>query len=424
MTRAPMTMAQKILARASGREHVEPGDLVWADVDLVMVHDSSGPRRVKADMERLGVGLWDPDKVTVITDHFVASNDVTESTIQRVTREWVKRYGVKKFHEREGICHIVPGEYGYVRPGMVMVGGDSHSNTHGVFGAFATGMGSTDILGVLVTGRNWFKVPDTIRVNWEGRLADGVMAKDIMLHTIGKMGGDVATYQAVEFGGAAVRALPLDERIVLPNMTTEMGAKAGMIEPDELIFEHLERLGVPPDSYQPVRADADAPYARVQCFDASRLEPLVALPGNPENLATVAEASGLPVDQAYIGACTGAKHYDLAAAARVLKGRRIAAGTRLMIAPASVKALKRATVDGTLEILLEAGATLLPSACGACAGLGGGILAPGERCISSTNRNFPGRMGDLTAEVYLGSPMTVAASAVTGRITDPREFLT
>ncbi|MDB4897170.1 MAG: 3-isopropylmalate dehydratase large subunit [Firmicutes bacterium] len=418
-----MTMAQKILARASGRDSVKIGDLVWVDVDLAMVHDSSGPRRIAGDMERLGTGLWDPDKVTVISDHFVAGNDVTESTIQKLTREWVARHGVKKFHEREGICHIVPGEYGYVRPGMLMMGGDSHSNTHGVFGAMAVAMGSTDMLGVLCTGRTWLKVPETVRINWHGKLGRGVMAKDMMLHTIGNMGGDVATYMAVEFGGEAVYALPFDERIVLPNMTTEMGAKAGMIEPDELIFVHLERLGVPRDSYQPVYADPDAPYVRVENFDAGALTPLVALPGKPDNLARVEDAAGTKIDQAYIGACTGAKYHDLAIAAQVLKGRRVAHGTRLMIAPASVKALKRATGDGTLEILLDAGATLLPSSCGACAGLGGGVLAPGERCISSTNRNFPGRMGDLSAEVYLGSPATVAASAIEGRIADPRPYL-
>lgn len=416
-------MAQKILARASGHEMVQPGELVWVAVDLAMVHDSSGPRRISADMKRLGTGLWDPDKVTVISDHFVASNDATESSIQKLTREWVAEYGVTKFHEREGICHIVPGEYGYVRPGMLMVGGDSHSNTAGVYGAFAAAMGSTDMLGVLTTGRTWLKVPETIRVNWEGQLNPGVMAKDMMLHTIGVMGGDVATYQAVEFGGSGVRALPLDERIVLPNMTTEMGAKAGMIEPDDLIFEHLDRLGVARDSYQPVYADTGAQYARVETFNANQLSPLLALPGKPDNLAKVEEAAGVRIDQAYIGACTGAKYYDLAAAAQVLKGRRVAPGVRLLIAPASVKALKRATADGTLGILLEAGATLMPSSCGACAGLGGGILAPGERCVSSTNRNFPGRMGDLTAEVFLASPFTVAASAVAGCIADPRKYL-
>lgn len=417
------TLAQKILARAAGKSRVEPGDLIWADVDLAMMQDSGGPRRVQEHLERLGVGVWDPDKITVVADHFTPGMDVSESRILQITRDWVKRYGVRRYHEAEGICHIVPGERGYVLPGTFMVGGDSHSNTAGAYGCFATALGSTDMLGVLVTGKTWIRVPETIRINWDGKLPDGVMAKDMILYNIGKMGGDAATYMAVEFGGSTIATLNLDERLVLPNMTTELGAKAGMIEPDELIFEHLRQQNAGP--YTPLYADPDAAYVRVEQCDASNLEPMLAAPYQPDNVYPVAEvaADGIPIDQAYIGACTGAKYHDLWMAARVLKGRRVAPGTRLLVAPASVRALQHAEQDGIVATLLEAGAIILPSGCGACAGLSMGVLGPGQRCISSTNRNFPGRMGDLTAEVYLASPASVAAAAVAGRIVDPREYL-
>ncbi|OUM90417.1 MAG: 3-isopropylmalate dehydratase large subunit [Bacillus thermozeamaize] len=414
------TLAQKIIARASGKSHVYPGEIVDVNVDLAMMHDLGGPRRINAAMEKLGATVWDPDKVTLISDHFVAASDSTEAAILKLTREWAKKHNIKKFHEREGICHIVPVEKGYIRPGIFYVGGDSHSTTAGALGCFAIALGSTDMLGVIVTGKTWVKVPETIRVVWEGKLSDGVMAKDMMLKTIQTTKIDGATYMAVEFAGETVHGLPMDERLVLSNMAIEMGAKAGMIEPDDIVYEYLRERGV--EDYQPVFADPDAKYEQSLRFKADELEPMVALPHSPDNVKSVTEVDPVKVDQAYIGACTGAKYEDLKMAASVLKGRRVADGVRLLVAPASAEVIRRATRDGILQTLIESGAILLPTGCGACAGLGMGVLAPGEVSISSTNRNFPGRMGP-GASVYLASPATVAATAVTGKISDPRIFL-
>lgn len=414
------TLAQKIIARASGKKDVQVGEIVEVNVDLAMMHDSSGPRRIDPLLKKLGATVWDPEKVTIVSDHFVAASDSTEASILKLTRDWAKEHGISKFHEREGICHIVPVERGYIYPGMMYVGADSHSTTAGALGAFAIALGSTDMLGVIVTGQTWIKVPKTILIKWNGQLPKGVMAKDMMLKTISQTKIDGATYKAVEFKGEAVKSLEMDERLVLSNMAIEMGAKAGMIESDEVTYEYLkERTNI---SYEPLFADENASYCETLTFEAQDLSPMIALPHSPDNVKPIEEVERVTVDQAYIGACTGAKYYDLKMAADVLKGQQIARSVRLLIAPASSDVIKRATRDGVLATLIEAGATILPTGCGACAGLGNGVLAPGETAISSTNRNFPGRMGP-NASVYLSSPATVAASAITGKITDPREFL-
>lgn len=412
------TVAEKILARKSGRESVTPGEIVWCGVDLAMVHDSSGPRRLGPMLERLGAQIWDPSKLVIATDHFVPANDQTEVEIARVTREFAHDRGIAKYHEAEGICHIVPLERGYVRPGMLFVGADSHSTTAGVMGAFAVPVGVTEMLGVLVTGEIWLKVPVTTRIEWTGPLADGCMAKDMVLKVLGEIGDDGATYHALEYGGDAVYALNFDERIVLTNMAIEHGAKTGIIPPDELVFD-LVGGACREDAAYP---DPDATYARVVRNRADELVPLVAYPGSPDNVAPATDARGEKIVQAYIGACTGAKYTDLAAVARVVKGRHVADGIRFLIAPASKDVTRRAAESGVLATILEAGATLLPTGCGACAGLGHGILGKGERCISSTNRNYPGRMGHVEAEVFLASPATVAASAIAGTVADPRDF--
>lgn len=415
-----LTVAQKIIAKASNRSSINVGEIVEVNVDLAMMHDSSGPRRIGPLIEKLGASVWDPDKITIVSDHFVAANDAREAEILKITRDWAKKHGIAKFHEREGICHIVSIERGYVRPGMMYVGADSHSTTAGSMGAFAIALGSTEMLGVVVTGKIWVKVPETIRVTWNGTVGQGVMAKDMMLKTISKTKIHGATYQAVEFGGAALKALPIDERIVFSNMAIEMGAKAGVIEPDEAVFEYLR--GRTNEPYEAVYADQDAAYIQELVFDASNLVPMVALPHSPDNVRAIDEVGPEHIDQAYIGACTGAKYYDLKMAAKILQGKTVSNRTRLLIAPSSSEVIKQANRDGILNTLIEAGATILPTGCGACAGLGNGILAPGEKCISSTNRNFQGRMG-VNSEVFLASPATVAATAITGKITDPREFL-
>lgn len=415
------TLAQKIIAKASKKSRVDVNEIVEVDIDFAMIHDSGGPRRFASTMDRLEVTVWDPEKITVISDHFVASSDTNEASILKLTREWAEKHRITKFHEREGIGHIVPIERGYITPGMMYVGGDSHSTTAGALGSFAIALGSTDMLGVMVTGKTWVKVPETIKVVWKGQLSKGVMAKDMILSTIRKTSVDGATYKAVEFTGSAIQALPMDERIVMSNMAIEMGAKAGMIEPNDIVFDYLKERNV--TRYDVFYADQDASYCETLEFDANELVPMVAFPHSPDNVKPITEISqSEPLDQAYIGACTGAKYYDLEIAAQVLKGNRVSKHTRLLIAPASSDVMRQATKDGIVETLLDAGATFLPTGCGACAGLGNGVLAPGERCISSTNRNFPGRMG-AGADVYLASPATVAASAITGTITDPRPFL-
>jgi len=413
------TVAEKILATKSGRASVEPGEIVWCKVDLAMVHDSSGPRRLQPLLEQLGAQIWDPDKVIIATDHFVPPNDQTEVEIARITRDFAHVRGIAKYHEAEGICHIVPLERGYVHPGMLFVGADSHSTTAGVMGAFAVPVGVTEMLGVLVTGEIWLKVPVTTRIQWDGHLAEGCMAKDMVLKVLSQIGDDGATYHALEYGGHGVYDLPFDERIVLTNMAIEHGAKTGIIPPDELTFGLIGGAGREEARYP----DADARYARVVRNRADELVPLVAYPGSPDTGVPAADARGERIDQAYIGACTGAKYSDLVAVARVVRGRRVASGVRFLIAPASKAIMQRAARSGVLATLLESGATLLPTGCGACAGLGHGVLGPGDRCISSTNRNYPGRMGHVDSQVFLGSPLTVAASAISGTVTDPRDYL-
>lgn len=416
-----MTAVEKILARAAGRERVQPGELVWVSVDVAMMQDSGGPRRIEANMRRLGAGVWDPAKVVVVNDHFVPAVDTTTAEILQLTRDWVKRYGIQHFYDGEGISHTLMIERGHVAPGMLYIGGDSHTPTAGAVGAFAAGVGSTEMLGVVITGQIWLRVPPTVRIEWSGRLRPGVTAKDMALRVIGDIGADGASYQAVQYAGEAVSALSMEERSVLTNMAAELGAKTGIIEPDETVFAYLRQRGH--TSFNPHYSDPDAVYSRVLHYEADSLTPLVARPHTVQNVSPAAEAAGVRIHQAYIGACTGAKFEDLAMAARILRGRQVAPHVRLLVAPASKRALQEAAAAGVLADLVSAGATILASGCGACAGLGAGILAPGERCLSSTNRNFRGRMGSYEAEVYLGSPYTVAASAVAGEITDPRSFL-
>lgn len=411
------TISEKIIAKASGREIVRPGELVWANVDMAMMQDSGGPRRIAENLEHLGVPVWDPDKVAVVSDHFVPPCNETEARIQTVTRDWVKKYGVIKFHEFQGICHIVAIESGYVRPGILMVGGDSHSCTGGAMGAMVVGLGSTDMLGVIVNGRIWLRVPETIKIIWEGKLPPGTYAKDMILANLKQLGTAGATYKVLQFTGETVANLELDERIILTNMSIEMGAKTGIIEPDETVLRYMEGKGV---EFNAVYNDPDAEFSQILVNQAEDLKPLVACPHSPDNVIAADLLSGISIDQAFIGGCTGGKYHDLATAAALLQGKKIAAGTRLLVAPASQQVLKRALTEGVLATLINAGATLLPSACGPCGGLSMGVLGDGERCISSTNRNFRGRMGSINSEVYLGSAATVAASALTGRITDPR----
>jgi 3-isopropylmalate/(R)-2-methylmalate dehydratase large subunit len=414
-----MTLAEKIIAHAAGRERVAPGEIVTCSVDLAMIHDSGGPRRVKPILDRLGVGVWDPGKVVMISDHYVPAVDAETRAIADVTRAFAAAQGIGAFYDGEGICHVVLPERGHLRPGMFVVGGDSHSPTGGAFGAYMFGVGATEMAGVLATGEIWLEVPETIAIEWTGRFQAPVVAKDVMLFLCGQLGMDGGRTQAVQYLGAAIEALPMQERMTLANMTAELGGQTGLIAPDTVTADYVRRAGADPGDIGRWRGDPDARLAEHHRFDAGGLEPQVAAPHSPANAAPVSAYEPTAIDVAYVGACTGAKLVDLRMAASVLKGRRVASGVKLLVAPASRRDQDAAAADGTLGILTEAGADLLPNACGICAGYGG-TLGEGVTCISSTARNFKGRMGAASSRVYLASPYTVAASAVAGRIADPR----
>ena len=409
------TLAQKLVAKAAGRSTVTPGEIVTCKVDLAMMHDSGGPRRVKPMLERLGAKLWDPSKVVVITDHYVPEFDEQSRKILKIARDWVKEAGVANFYDNQGICHVVLPERGHLKPGMFAIGGDSHSPTGGAFAAYMFGVGATELLGVLVTGEIWLKVPHTIAMDFSGRFAAGVCAKDVMLHLIGRFGMDGGQYQAVEYRGEAIRALPMQERMTLCNMAAELGAQTGLVASDAVTKEYL---GFDVETWT---GDEKANYLEEHKFKAAELAPQVAAPHSPANTRDVKAFETTEINLAYIGACTGAKLEDLRMAARVLKNRK--SRVKLLVAPASLRDQQTAEKEGTLKVLMDAGAELLPNSCGACAGYGGALFGDDVVAISSTARNFKGRMGSTKAQVYLGSPYTVAASAVAGHIADPREML-
>ena len=419
---APSTLAQKLVARAAGRDSVAPGEIVTCQVDLAMFHDSSGPRRLKPLLEELGATIWDKNKVVLVIDHYVPEADDEARRIVRIAREWAVEQALPHVYDSMGICHVVVPQHGHILPGMFCVGGDSHSPTGGAFGAYMFGIGATEMLGVVTTGEIWLKVPETIFMRWSGRLTLGVSAKDMMLAMLGRYGMNAGRYGAVEFCGEAVQALSMPERMTLSNMSAELGAQVGLIAPDLTTHAWLAGTGSHKIEVDRWRSDEDAP-GTWHHFDASTLAPQVALPHSPANVRPIDDLERTPIDVAYIGACTGAKIDDLRAAAQVLAGYRIAPNVKLLIAPASDRDKRLAERDGIMRRLLEAGATLLPSSCGACAGYGHAI-PDGSTVISTTARNFQGRMGSATARVFLGSPYTVAASALKGYISDARDVLT
>jgi 3-isopropylmalate/(R)-2-methylmalate dehydratase large subunit len=415
------SLAQKLVARAAGRGAVAVGEFVTCRVDLAMFHDSSGPRRLQPMLEQLGASIWDKDKVVLVMDHYVPERNDDARRIVRIARDWARDQQLPHVYDSVGICHVVVPQHGHIRPGMFCVGGDSHSPTGGAFGAYMFGIGSTEMLGVVTTGGIWVQVPRTIALRWSGRLAPMVTAKDMMLAMIGRFGMNGGAYQAVEFMGDTVRALPMQERMTLANMSAELGAQVGLVAPDDVTRVWLAAHGAPGVETAPWFSDAGS-WDAVHDFDAAALAPQVAAPFSPANGAPVSDFSATAIQAAYIGACTGAKLEDLRFAAQVLRGRRVAPGVRLLVAPASHADRDAAQREGTLQALADAGAQLLPSACGVCAGYGDSFAA-GETVLSSTARNFKGRMGPPSTQVYLASAYTVAASAVAGRIVDPREVL-
>jgi len=417
------TLVEKIISRAAGRASVKPGEIVTCAVDLALLLDSGGPRRIWPRLKELGADVWDPDKIVLMNDHFVPAVDAQSAAILKLTREFAAEFGIEKFFDMQGIGHVVLAEQGLLSPGMFACGGDSHSTNGGAFACYMAGFGAIEMTGVVVTGEIWLQVPETIRVNWDGELQRGIVAKDVSLRLCRELGMDNA-FRTIEFGGSTVREMQMPERTVLTNMAAELGAETGLIEVDAVTVAALEAAGQEvADNVLSWCSDADAEYLATHNFDAATLVPQVAAPHRPSNSGRADDYCDVHIDQAYIGACVGAKLTDLHMVAEVLNDRKVASGTRLLVAPASKQVMAMAAADGTLATIVGAGANLLPTGCGACASLGAGILAEDEVCISSTNRNFQGRMGANSSQVYLGSPYTVAASAVAGRITDPREML-
>ena len=422
-----MNIVEKILARASGKSSVSPDDVLFANVDKVMMHDVSGPGVLKVfdKLKKQGISvdkLWDPTKVWVAEDHFVPSAEkISAENIVKLSK-FTKNYGVEKHFKygmgQYGICHTLSHEEAMVMPGDVYVGGDSHTNTTGALGAFACGLGHTDIAYVLLNGRIWFKVPETIYFKLNGKLPDHVMAKDLILKIIGDIGNDGGAYRTMQFGGSGIDEMSVESRLTLCNMTTEAGAKNGIVEPDQKVVDYLSSRGA--SNIQLIKGDADAEYTKIFEYESSELEPTIAKPFSPDNVTIVRESPSVELDKSYIGSCTGAKYEDLEAAAKILKGRKVKIRTEIL--PAAISIYKKAMENGLLKIFLDAGATVGPPTCGACCGAHMGVLAKDEICISTTNRNFPGRMGHVESQTYLSSPMVAAASAVTGKITDPRDL--
>lgn len=415
-----MTIAEEILAKAAKKTRVEPGEIVEAEVGYVMVNDVTGMPAFEV-FEKFGV---EPirDKVVLIQDHYVPNKDVASAEQAKAMRDFARKYRIKNYFEvgNSGICHQLMIERGFVAPGRLIIGADSHTCSYGALGAFSTGVGSTEAASAMALGSLWFRVPETQKFIVEGKLGSYVMGKDVILHIIGDIGVDGALYKAMEFYGSAVAAMSLADRITIANMAIEAGGKAGIFSPDEKVFAYLK--GRVQGSYEPVYADKDAEYAETYEYSAEEIPPTVAKPYLPSNVAPASELGDITIDQAYLGSCTNGRIEDLRIAAEIMKGRRVHENVRMIVVPASKSVFEQAISEGLVKIFLDANAYVSGPTCGACLGGYMGVLAKGERCISSTNRNFVGRMGHKESEVYLANPAVVAASAVTGRITDPNEL--
>jgi len=417
------TITEKILAAHSQRSKVTPGELVDCEIDTVMCHDVTTTPAIEM-LEKFAIPkVFDPQRVVVMPDHFVPNKDIKSAEMVAKIRRWAQAQGITKFYDigQHGVCHALLPEQGYVTPGKTIVCGDSHTCTHGALGAFATGVGSTDLAATLATGKLWFKVPESMRFVLSGKLPEGVYAKDLVLKIIGLIGVDGALYRAMEFVGEVIEDLSVEARLTICNMAIEAGGKSGIINPDDKTLEYVKSHSA--EAFTVYRSDSDAVYARTMEIDVSGLEPVVAVPHLPSNVKFVREVKDVTVDQAYLGSCTNGRIEDLRIAAQVMKNRTVANGTRMIVVPATTEIWKQANREGLLDIFMAAGATVSTPTCGACLGGHMGILAAGERCISSTNRNFVGRMGSPQSEVYLASPATVAASAIAGKISDPRQYL-
>jgi homoaconitate hydratase family protein len=415
-----MTIAEKILAKKSGLPAVIPGQIVDAYPDLVMSHTATW--RSVSVMEKVGATkLYDADRIAVVLDHIAPAKSEKNAADHVKSRAFVKKYGIRKFYDVDaGIAHLVLMEAGHVAPGDLIVGTDSHCTIYGSLGALGSGIGYTEVTSVWITGKLWMKVPESYKIVLRGQFSKGVYSKDLMLHLIGSLGADGCTYKSVEFYGDTAQNLSISERMTMTNLAMEMGVKCAFVPPDAKTREYLDgRLRN--RAYQEIHADADAVYSKELDVDVSKLEPMVACPHEVENTKPIGEVTGTRIDQVFLGSCANAKYEDLAVAAGILKGRRIHPDVRFIITPGSKEIMLEAMRTGVLATLVESGGTLTNPGCGACAG-DGGILADGEVCLSTANRNFLGRMGSNKSSIYLCSPATLAASAIKGVISDPREL--
>jgi len=415
------TFAQKALARKAGLDETAPGQIVTVKPDRLLTHDNTAA--IVGHFGKIGVQrVADPNVSVIVLDHVAPAASEKHARNHQTARAFAQEQGIAAFYDvGEGICHQVLPEKGHAWPGALIVGSDSHTTTHGAFGAFAAGIGRTEAAAVMATGEIWLRVPETFRILVSGQWPPGVSAKDLILHVIGDLGADGANYRSVEFAGEAIDALSMAGRMVLCNMAAEMGAKNGVVLPDDVTRAWLR--GRVTAKYEEIHPDPDAPYERVIEYDVSQVEPMVARPHTVDNVAPVSELAGTHIDQALVGTCTNGRLEDLEAAANVLRGRRVADGVRLLVLPASREVLLAALKRGLIADLVAAGATLLNPGCGPCLGAHQGAMAPGEVTISTANRNFKGRMGCKEAFIYLASPATVAASALRGVIVDPRKVL-
>ncbi|MFZ2956192.1 MAG: 3-isopropylmalate dehydratase large subunit [Candidatus Ozemobacteraceae bacterium] len=411
------TMAEKILAKAAKTRDVTPGDLLDVYPDVAMSHENAG--LVSKVFKSIGVKkLHDADRIVIIFDHRVPAESVKTAEGHKAVRDFVRENGIKNFFDiNVGICHQVLPEYGFCRPGELLVGTDSHTTTHGAFGVFSTGIGATEMAAVWATGKLWMMVPESIKIVTKGRFNPGVYSKDLILYLIGKLRADGADYLSVEFYGEAIEKMTVASRMVLTNLSMEMGAKAAMVPPDAKTIEYVKNATKKP--FEVITADADAKYRQVIEVDLSTLVPQVACPHGVDNVKPVSEIAGLPIHQALLGSCTNGRLEDLEIGAKLLAGRKVNRDVRMIVIPASWRVYREAMDKGYLATFIDAGAVVVNPGCGPCLGAHEGLLAAGERCISSTNRNFKGRMGSTEAEVYLASPATVVTSAVAGKITIP-----
>ncbi len=416
-----MHAIEKLLAEKAGKETVSAGEIVNCDVDIAGINDLY-LQTVRSFFEMGGDEVFDADKIVMFFDHYAPCATITQAENHKQFREFCFSQGIEKLMDiDQGVCHQVLADKGLVHPGEIVVVTDSHTTTHGAFGAFGTGVGATDLATIMITGKLWFMVPEIFRVHLIGKLAPGVFAKDVILHIIGDLGADYGVYKAVEFTGPALAELSVSERMCLCNMSTEMGCKASYIQPDAVTMEFLKKNVIRP--YKIYETDEDYSYAAELTYDVSAIRPQVAAPSSVDNVFPLEKYAGTSIDEAYLGSCTGGRLEDLAIAARILKGSHLPKTTRMIVVPASKKVMEDAISLGYIQELMSAGATITAPGCAACLGVHQGMLAGGEVCISSTNRNFPGRMGHVDGKIFLASPAAVAASAREGRITDPAACL-